>query len=348
MPKLAQPGKSQQAGPVPMLSGPGAAGGATAGATPDMFGFKPGGSAPQASGGAVDLLDMVAPQPAAAPLDFFAEAPAQMATPMLPVSAPQNGGAANQDWNAFHSAGSPQGQQPMQQQQPFMNAFGGNGVAQPQSQQGMMGAQMGNFMGAQQQAPGWGGMAQAPMGMGGGAQGFPTQNMGAPQMGFGQNMNAPQAGYGAGFAPQAGMAPGMGGMPGGGMGGGMGGMVPGMAQGGMMQGMQGFQQGGGMGGMGGMPGNGMMATGMGGFQGGPAGRGGMMPGGAAAGMNPGASASAATGPSGNNVEDLLSKAMDGVANLSFEQRKGTGTSASLQSHVPMNMMQQQQQQPRGW
>merc|ERR1719162_2678027 len=101
-----------------------------------------------------------------------------------------------------------------------------------------------------------------------------------------------------------------------------------------------------MGGMPGMAGSGMMAPGMGGFQGGSAGRGGMMPGGAASGTNPGASAPGAPGPSGNNVEDLLSKAMDGVSNLSFEQRKGTGTGTSLQSRVPMNMMQQQP--PRGW
>merc|ERR1719409_153523 len=99
------------------------------------------------------------------------------------------------------------------------------------------------------------------------------------------------------------MNQGMGGMmnqgmaPGGMMPGGMaqGGMMPGMNQGGMMPGMA-------------------------------AGRGGMMPRppGAATGMA--ANSQPAAQSPGNGVDDLMSKAMDGVANISLEQRKNVGMS----------------------
>jgi len=267
----------------------------------------------------MDLLDM-APK-AAAPLDLFTTGGPDASTPMLPVSPSKDSGPQSQDWNAFQSPAAPQ------PQQPTFNAFGGG--AQPQMQQGQ--GMMGGFTG--QQAPGWGGMGQAPMGMSAGGQGFP----------MGQSMGAPQSGYGAAFAPQ----PGMGGMAGGGMPGmGQGGMnqgamMPGMAQGNMMQGMAqggmmpGMMQGMAQGGM--MPGmpQGGMAPGMAGMQGGAAGRGSTMPGGgAAANSRPAGSAS---GPDGG-VDDLLSQAMDGVAMMSFDQRKGAAGSTT-QSSVPMNQMQ---------
>jgi hypothetical protein len=185
---------------------------------------------------------------------------------------------------------------------------------QPQAPAPYMNA-FGGGAAAQPQAQGFMGgggymAGQQPQAQNWGAMQAPMgMHAGNPGFQMGQNAMAPQVGYGAAFG--GGMVSGMPGM-------GMGAASPQQMQ---QQQMQQQQQ--------------QWAN-----------RGGMMPnaapGGAAGTGVPGMGQQQ---PGGNNVDDLLSKAMDGVATMSFEQRKGPAMSMPTQNNVPMGMMQQA---PRGW
>jgi len=346
------PGASQSAGPSGSAPPPGAS-------SSDLLSMDEpqasGSSAPGASGTPFDPFGNA---PAAAPDLFgggFNPATPAPAAPAVPAAQGFNPAAQTAaptgnvgfEFDAFQSSTPGNGsaqfnpmQQQQQQQQQQMGMGSNMGAGGSGGWAGAPATGMGNAAMGQQQSQnaGWGAMQSGQgqmnqMNQGGvmGQMGNPMGNQMGSQM-AGQMGQMGQMGGQMGMGAMSGMPGmanmGMGGFQQGQMGMGMGSMGQGQQQFGQQQ--QQFGCGGSMGGNAGFAAfhsgtaPGQMGGGMG------CGGGMQLPASGASGMMlPG-------GGAGANVDDMMSKAMQGVANMSMEQRQ---SGAGPASGVPINMMQ---------